>query len=97
MSLQGASVEVIVTKGSFPTDQQFLRPCRVKISQSDNTLLLARIYACRSMVHLGEECVMFHKRSGHRVLHPRTMVGALFKPRLKDSMRFQNNSSATKS
>src|SRR5271156_2036723 len=86
MSLQGASVEVIVTKGSFPMDQQFLRPCRVKVSRSDNTLLWPEYTHTDQWVTWERNVFMFHKRSGLRTPHE---GWSIVKPRLKDSMRFK--------
>src|SRR3954453_15242004 len=85
MSLQRASVEVIVSKGSFPKDQQFLRPCRVKISQSENTLLWSE------NTHTGRWITWMlcsNKKGGHRFLQkpPRTRW-SIVKPRLKHSIR----------
>ena len=49
-------------------------------------LLWSEYNVHRSTAHLEEECVIFHKRSGHRVPYPRTRVGVVVKPRLKHSI-----------
>lgn len=75
-----------MTEGSFPMDQQFLRPCGVKVSQSDNTLLWPE-YTHTDQWVTWERNVLCSTRGAGTA--PRTRVGAVVKPRLKDSMRFQ--------
>src|SRR5271168_1603029 len=85
MSLQGASVEVIVTKGSFLMDQQFLRPCRVKVSQSDNTLLWPEYTHTDQWVTWERNVLWFTRGAGTA---PRTRG---WKPRLADTSANPNH------